>query len=136
MKFPPPYTKLNRKERKIYDRIWKRVSEFIGVDDIDNFVITSAAQQLNMAAEALERIKEENNGQPYQTYENGTRQVSPDYTVFKTMTGEAQKSLERAGLLPKGRKDLGVFDEPEEKEVDPILALLQSNKKEERKTVN
>jgi hypothetical protein len=127
-KFPPPYTKLTRTERTIYDRIWKRVSEYIGIDDIDNFVITNAAQQLNMAAEALQRIKEDNDGLPYQTFENGTRQVSPDYTIFKTMTGEAQKSLERSGCLPKGRKELGVFDDIEDDVTDPIMKFITGSK--------
>lgn len=135
-KYPPPFMPLNRSQRKYYDRIWSFVSENIGLEDVDNFVITLAAQHLNMAAEALKRIDKDANGKPLQTFENGTRQVSPDYTIYKSMSDQAMKMLEKSGVLPKARKDLGLLDEEAPQKEDTVAALLGMNKKNDRKVVN
>ncbi len=132
-KYPQPYTELNEEEAKIYARLWESVKSFIGIQDVDNFIITTVALKLNMAAEALGRIKNSESGQPIHQFENGTKQVSPDYTVFRTMSEEAAKLLEKAGLTPKARKDL-LPDEEKTKPKDLMAELLGIS--ENHKTVN
>lgn len=134
-KYPPPYTKLNAEELKIYTRIWERVSDIIGTDDVDNFIITMAAQKLHLAASAMDKIKKDEKGLPVQEFENGTRQVSPFYTIYKAQTMEAAQLLEKAGLTPKARKEH--IKEVEETAPDPMAILLGlTNKDKEQKTVN
>ena len=127
-RFPAPYTKLTKKERIIYTRLWKAVEKHIGtLEDVDNFIITMAAQKLHEAAEADERIKndEENEGLPIQRYPNGTAAVSPDYTIRKAAIMDAAKLLRDAGLIPTERQKYRQVQEDSEKEAnDPMAQLL------------
>jgi phage terminase small subunit len=126
-RIPKPYTELTPEERIIYRRIWKAVEKHVGVmEDVDNFIVTLAAQKLNEAAEAAQRIREseENEGLPIQRYPNGTAQVSPDYTIRKAATMDAAKLLRDAGLIPTERLKLKEADMDADKKVDPMAVLL------------
>ena len=44
--------------------------------------------------------------------------------IWKNSLAEGNKFLKDAGLTPKGSKDLGIMDEEEVKETDPIKAAM------------
>ncbi len=139
MKYPPPYTELTDSEMVIYNRLWKAIElTFEITEDVDNFIVTGAAQALNMSAEAMERIRQESNGEPIQRYENGTRQVSPDYTIARTRMMDAAKLLRDAGLTLSERmkNKPEVVEEKPDDIIEQLMKGVVIESKKDGKNIN
>ncbi len=125
-----PYTKLTESETIIYERLYDdALIHLKAVTDSDSFILSCAAIKFNLAAEAKKSIEE--NGTPLHTFESGIKQVSPEYTVLKTMAKEGCDLLDKAGLTPKARKDLK--EEVEAKKHENKMAKLLGMKTETKK---
>ena len=122
MKSPEPYIKLDAWERKTYNRICGWLSDKGHLEDVDNFIICNAVKSLSLAKNALIEMSEPDKG-AVQTFENGTRQVSPEWAVWKNSIKDFETCARHLGLSPKIRQDMD-FEMPTVKNVDPIMALM------------
>ncbi len=88
----------------------------------DRYFVVAIARMLEIASEADKEIYE--NG-TIQEFQNGTRQVSPQWTIFKTSIADAQKI---AWTLNKLRSGLVNDPQAEEKPTMSITHLIRKAK--------
>jgi len=105
---PAPIAELDSDEQNMYARLCNHLLSVDALYDADAAVITFAAVNINQARQAIKALKAAG---PIQEFENGTRNVSPEYSVFEKCNTMFKVHSQRLGLDPKSRQDIIAFIE-------------------------
>lgn len=119
--YPEPSAKLNKDEQEIYNALCKHLDENGALMEADAFLCTMFAQSMHKYLQAAYKCR--GNG-TIQVYKNGTRQVSPEYTVFKDERANLLKMGKLLGLDPKARLELEYFQDRPQKAKDEFAELM------------
>ena len=115
---------LTKQEQSIYDKIRLHLESNSASAEIDCIYISVAAKivgQLILNAKAL------NTEGCIMTYQNGTRQVSAEWTAFK-QSFDAFKDISKVlGLDPKSRLSMDYFINMNDSQEDPFAQFLNVN---------
>lgn len=104
-------------------RYFNKLVDLIGEDNLDPkdvIELQNAATCLFFIDQAEEKIKEHG---AIQKFTNGTRNISPEFTMWKNAVTMMEKYTKHFGLSPKARADLGTVPKNPEKPVDPLKGL-------------
>jgi len=112
---PAPLEDLNNDERKIYARLCNHLLGADALHDVDAYLITAAAVNLNQMRIAIAQLREQG---PIQEFDNGTRNVSPEYSIFEKCNNMLRQHSRLLGLDPRSRQDLLIFLESGEGQDD------------------
>jgi len=116
-----PYKKLSVQEQR-YFNILVHDLEYCGLlSEADSVLVTRTAKSLSLLDEADKDLK---NNQ-IQEYPNGTRQVSPELTVYKTHLAHVEGFLKQLGLTPAVRDKMR--NEQSEEVSDPFDIILNQS---------
>lgn len=119
--YPDPVTNLNAKEREVYERLCNHLHENGALMDADAMICTMFAQSMVKYIDAAYKCRGKGT---IQTYKNGTRQISPEYTVFKEERANLLKMGVALGLSPRARLDMEYFHEKRDNEADPFEKIM------------
>lgn len=119
---------LSKTQRKYYNQLLKLIGED-SLSEKDVYELENAAMCLQMIEEAEKGIKKHGT---IQTFKNGTRQLSPEYTQWEKAATMWEKYVRQFGLSPKARADIGLEGAKKEKPKDPLSGLRVSSKKGKR----
>lgn len=117
--YPEPFEPLEYKEQIIYERLCDHLINADALHDADTFVLTAAAINLNQMAAIIPELRQ--NG-AVQVFENGTRNVSPEYSIFDKCNGLFLRHSKHLGLDPFSRQNMLIFLEQGDKDNDDPLA--------------
>lgn len=120
--YPSPVIPLSDSGIDFYNRICKHLHENGALLDADAFVITYAAQAADLAATHWVMMQAEGT---IQVFQNGARQVSPEWAVYRNAVADFMKHSRALGLDPRSRSDLKYFLENGESDSDdPMDGIL------------
>jgi P27 family predicted phage terminase small subunit len=117
--YPDPLEDLEEKEMEIFRRLCDHLRSVQSLFDADTFLLTAAAMNLAQMALILPQLREKG---LIQEFENGTRNVSPEYSIFQKANDLFLKHSKHLGLDPRSRQDMLVFLEQGEGDDDDPLA--------------
>jgi len=116
-----PYKKLNIQEQRYFDRLVQDL-EYCGLlNEADSVIVTRCARSIQLLEEADAELK----GNQIQTYPNGSRQVSPELTVYKTHLAHVEGFLKQLGLTPAVRDKMR--NEKAEEISDPFDIIMNQS---------
>jgi len=116
-----PYKKLSIQEQRYFD-ILVHDLEYCGLlSEADSVLVTRTAKSLSLLDQADNDLK---NNQ-IQEYANGTRQVSPELTVYKTHLSHVEGFLKQLGLTPAVRDKMRM--EKNEEVSEPFDIILNQS---------
>lgn len=120
--YPAPPVTLTADELPFYRAICKHLALHSAILPIDAFTIAQAAQVAHLNQWAYSEMRKTG---AVQQFETGSRQISPEFTVWKA-TREAWAALAKElGLTVKARVLMpDIFAQEPEDEPDPIADLL------------
>lgn len=118
-KYPTPFEPLEHKEEVIYRRLCDHLMDADALHDADTFILTAAAVNLKQMGDIIPELRV--NG-AIQTFENGTRNVSPEYSVFEKCNSLFLRHSRQLGLDPFSRQNMLIFLEQGDKDDDDPLA--------------
>lgn len=110
--------KLERVQRQYFDRLVKLIGDG-SLSDADVFLLENAAKCLAVMKQAENAMDSEG---IIQVFQNGSRQVSPEWAVWRNAARDFEMYVKHFGLSPKARKDLDI-SEPESTKADPLTRL-------------
>jgi P27 family predicted phage terminase small subunit len=93
------YTDLSLIEQRFFTQLCDHLKEIGLFSEADNVIITRAAKVMALLEQADKDLKK---GQ-IQDFPNGTRQVSPEHTVYKNHLSTLVSLLKDLGLTPAAR---------------------------------
>lgn len=117
--YPDPFKKLLSGELVIYKRLCDHLRSADALHDADTFILTAAAINLNQMSEIIPELRQ--NG-AVQIFENGTRNVSPEYSIFDKCNSLFLRHSKQLGLDPHSRQNMLIFLEQGEVDEDDPLA--------------
>lgn len=120
--YPQPTSELSEPETEIYNRICKHLMENGALYDADCFIVTHCAKNLGLADWAWKEMLKQG---AIQTFQNGARQVSPEWAVYKNAVELFMKQSRLLALDPKSRLDHNYFLDNEEEDDDEIGSLMR-----------
>ena len=124
--WPAPDIDLNETEQAAYSGLCRHLEEAGALFDVDRHLMTLAAVNIAQGVIAMGQLREQG---PIQEFENGTRNVSPEYSIFEKCMAAHIRYSRLLGLDPRSRSDLDYFmQEQEEDKVDPIAEALKQAK--------
>lgn len=115
---------LTKIQRKYFNQLVNLIGDKLTAKDV--YELENAAMCLQMIEEAEAGIKKHGT---IQTFKNGTRQLSPEYSQWEKAATMWEKYVRQFGLSPKARADMGLEGAMQEKPADPLAALRVSSKK-------
>jgi len=116
-----PYKKLNATESRYFEIIVNDL-EYCGLlSEADSVLVTRTAKSMALLDEADKDLK----GNQIQEYPNGSRQVSPELTVYKTHLSHVEGFLKQLGLTPAVRDKMRM--EKSEEVTDPFDIILNQS---------
>ena len=116
--YPKPFQELSGTEEVIYKRLCDHLRDADGLFDADTFLLTAAAVNLGQMREIIPELRRMG---PVQEFENGTRNVSPEYSIFDKCNSLFLRHSKVLGLDPRSRQDMLIFLEQGESEPDDPL---------------
>lgn len=116
--YPDPFQELSEKEIVIFKKLCDHLREADALFRADTFLLTSAAVNLGQMQEIIPELREKG---AVQIFENGTRNVSPEYSIFDKCNGLFLRHSKVLGLDPRSRQDMLIFLEQGEQEDDDPL---------------
>lgn len=119
--YPDPGLKLTEQQEVIYKRVCEHLMAKQALFDVDTFMIASFAVAVDTRNKAVEMM---NALGLIQEFENGTRNISPEFSVFKKANEEMRQLSKMIGGDPRSRQDLTIFLAKEEDSVDPLEEIL------------
>jgi P27 family predicted phage terminase small subunit len=93
------YTDLSLIEKRFFNQLSDHLKEIGLFSEADNVIITRTAKVMALLEQADKDLKK---GQ-IQDFPNGTRQVSPEHTVYKNHLSTLVSLLKDLGLTPAAR---------------------------------
>lgn len=117
--YPEPFQELSEKETVIFKKLCDHLRDADALFSADTFLLTSTAVNLGQMQEIIPELREKG---AVQTFENGTRNVSPEYSIFDKCNGLFLRHSKVLGLDPRSRQDMLIFLEQGENEPDDPLA--------------
>lgn len=104
--FPDPPDDLKPGARACYYRIAEHIAEAKALFPIDSLIIAQAAYWLDLMKRTLDQ-----HGEDFiSVYPNGTKQVSPYFTIIDKAEAHATKYFRLLGIGPKARQELLAFN--------------------------
>lgn len=119
--YPKPFEDLSEKETVIFKRLCDHLRDADALHDADTFLLSACAVNLGQMAQIIPELREKG---PVQIFENGTRNVSPEYSIFDKCNGLFLRHSKVMGLDPRSRQDMLVFLETGDNEPDDPLANI------------
>lgn len=119
--FPEPTADLDAKESQVYARLCRHLSGREALFDADAAILTAAAVAIVQNSAAIEKLREAG---PIQFFENGTRNVSPEFSTFEKTTALLMRLAKILGLDPRSRQDMTAFLEAGEMAPDDPMDEL------------
>ena len=121
---PEPTADLSADEMKMYTRLCKHLQSRDVLFDADAAILTAAAVAIVQNRKAIQALHDAG---PIQYFDNGTRNVSPEYSTFEKTTSLIARLSKSLGLDPKSRQDMTAFlDSGEAAPDDPSDELMPS----------
>jgi P27 family predicted phage terminase small subunit len=96
------YTDLSLQEKRFFNQLCDHLKEIGLFSEADNVIISRTAKVMALLEEADKDIKK---GQ-IQDFPNGTRQISPEHTVYKNHLATLIGLLKDLGLTPSARNKM------------------------------
>lgn len=121
--WPQPDIEMNETEQMAYAGLCRHLEEAGTLFDVDRHLMTLAAVNIAQGVIAMNALRERG---PIQEFDNGTRNVSPEYSIFEKCMAAHIRYSRLLGLDPRSRADLEYFLEKETKEVDPIEEAMKT----------
>jgi P27 family predicted phage terminase small subunit len=112
---------------KYYNRLVKLLQDNVTEKDVNE--LENAAMCLAIIEDAENGIKEHGT---IQIFPNGTMQVHPYFTQWKTAVAQWEKYVSQFGLSPKARTDLGLESAKQEKPKDVLAGLMVATKNKKK----
>lgn len=120
--YPAPVCALSDEAVNYYNLICKHLEEHGALLDADAFTITYAAQSASLANEYWVKMVQMG---CIQEFQNGARQVSPEWAVYRNAVQDFIKHSKNLGLDPRSRQDMQYFLENGESDSDdPMDEIL------------
>jgi len=119
--YPDPGIELSDDQITLFHRICDHLKDKDILFDIDTFHIVSYAIAVDSRNKAVQMI---NKLGLIQEFDNGTRNISPEFSIFKKANEEMRQLSKMLGADPRSRQDLVAFLEQGEPEHDPLDALM------------
>lgn len=120
--YPDPGVEITESQMKIYQRICDHLQAYSALVDVDCYIIASMSVAIDTRNEAIKLMVAEG---LIQEFENGTRNISPEFSIFKKANEEIRQLSKFLGMDPRSRSSIPSFlDAPTGKE-DPIETLLK-----------
>lgn len=119
--YPAPIKDLGPDETRIYNLLCGHLQKVKNLYTVDVAILTAAAINIQMMMHSIEGLQNEG---AVQYFENGTRNVSPEFTVFIKSNELFLKHSRQLGLDPRSRQEILAFVENTAPDDDPISALL------------
>lgn len=113
-----PYKKLNIQEQRYFDQLVQDLELAGLLNDSDSILITRCAKSMHLLEQSDKDLKDNQ----IQTYPNGSRQVSPELTVYKTHLAHVEGFLKQLGLTPAVRDKMR--NEQSEERSDPFDLIM------------
>ncbi len=104
--YPIPSAELSGLGLEIYNRICKHLDDVDALYDADTFIITQTAVNL---AQMRTIIKDMNEQGLIQYFDNGTRNVSPEFSIFEKCSNLFRQHSRMLGLDPYSRLSMEYF---------------------------
>ena len=111
MTAPEPHDYLTEEGVVIFEEMGKFLDGFNAVEDIDGYILSMAAHYLYLFNK---HAKED----PVQTFTNGTRQVSPSFSIMKDAREGFLKLSSKIGMSNKDRELMMKFKVHKEEKDD------------------
>jgi P27 family predicted phage terminase small subunit len=115
---------LSETEEEIVQLMKSHLEEADASQKVDIMTINLTARLLTVLNKAAENVLA-NNG--VMTFPNGTKQVSPEWSIFKQGMEMYNDMSDRLGLDPKSRLKLEYFSRLDKKDEDPIMKLIKND---------
>ena len=119
---PHPGVDLTLSQSTIYNRICDHLKEHGALMDIDCYIVGCMAVAIDVRNEAIRLMNAEG---LIQEFENGTRNLSPEFSAFQKANNEIRQLSKCLGMDARSRLTMDYFMEKKEEPVDPIAELLK-----------
>lgn len=119
--YPDPGIELSDEQMILYRRICDHLKAKQALYDVDTFMIASYAVAVDTRNKAVEMM---NKLGLIQEFDNGTRNISPEFSIFKKANEEMRQLSKMLGGDPRSRQDLVIFIEEGEPDHDPLADLM------------
>lgn len=119
--YPNPGIELTDEQMVLFRRICDHLKEKDILLDIDTFHIVSYAIAVDSRNKAVQMM---NKLGLIQEFDNGTRNISPEFSIFKKANEEMRQLSKMIGGDPKSRQDMVAFLDEGEPEHDPLDNLM------------
>lgn len=119
--YPDPGVELTEPQQLVYRRVCDHLRTAGILLDIDCYVVGSMAISIDTRNKAIQLM---NKVGIIQEFENGTRNLSPEFSAFQKANTEIRMLSKQLGLDPKSRQDMIAFIEQGEQDDDDPLAMI------------
>lgn len=124
--WPAPDIDMNKTEQQAYAGLCRHLEEVGTLYEVDKHILTIAAVNIGQGVLAMQKLREMG---PIQEFENGTRNVSPEYSIFEKCAAMHMRYSRLLGLDPDSRLRMDYFlNEAKEEEKDPIAEAMEKAK--------
>lgn len=121
---PLPDRPMDESVKRVYFRIAEHLKDHNALLEVDVDLIYQAAKCV-VRMYAFESLMESEGS--IQIFQNGTRQLSPEYVLFDKERSAFYAICDRMGIGVKSREKIAAFQVSKEDEEDPIRKLLGGN---------
>lgn len=120
--YPEPTAELTAQGLKVYNALCRHLDSREILFEADAALLTATAVTVEKLSEAINDLNVQGT---VQVFDNGTRNVSPELSVFEKLTALLMRESRLLGLDPRARQDLLAFlDDGEQAPDDPMRELL------------
>lgn len=124
--YPEPLQELDESERIIYNRLCDHLIGTNSLYDADAFVLTMTAVNLDQIRQIIPELRKKKS---IQEFKNGTRNVSPEYSIFEKCNALFLRHSKVLGLDLRSRQELLMFlDQGEDKDKDNVRKIRKDIK--------
>lgn len=121
--WPKPDIDLSDEEQVIYASLCRHLEAAESLFDADAHLLTQVAVNISMGVTAMKKLRDAG---PIQYFDNGTRNVSPEWSIFEKACNLFRQHSKMLGLDPRSRLDMEYFLNATEEEVDPAAKFLKA----------